>query len=189
MSSSSFKYFIFLIVVVFFQALLYGSCVSQKDNITKHACDKEFQALKDCIRQAVSFLVDWPGSLFFLCLISLDIILVFKPQTQLSWQDSQMGAQKCRFREWGDKKESPHFFYATHSSAYLSRVCFSSNFVKHVKHKQLMTGFKGYCEFSSPKTLKCSLNWSHREQLGSNKKWLLSWEVYHHDFKQLQKNL
>ena len=32
--------------------------VSQKDSITKHACDKEFQALKACIRQAVSFLVD-----------------------------------------------------------------------------------------------------------------------------------
>ena len=59
----------------FFQALLYGSCVSQKDNITKHACDKEFQALKDCIRQAVSFLSDWSGSFFFLCLISLDIML------------------------------------------------------------------------------------------------------------------
>ena len=62
----------------FFQALLYGSCVSQKDKITKHACDKEFQALKACIRQAVSFLVDWSGSLFFLCLISLDIMLVLK---------------------------------------------------------------------------------------------------------------
>ena len=93
----------------FFQALLYGSCVSQKDNITKHACDEEFQALKDCIRQAVSFLVDWSGSLFFLSLISLDIMLVFKPQTQLSWQNSQMGAQKCPFREWGDKKESLDF--------------------------------------------------------------------------------
>ena len=93
----------------FFQALLYGSCVSQKDNITKHACDKEFQVLKACIRQAVSFLVDWSGSLFFLCLISLDIMLDFKPQTQLSWQDSQMGAQKCPFREWGDKKESLSF--------------------------------------------------------------------------------
>ncbi|CAH3162678.1 unnamed protein product [Pocillopora meandrina] len=34
------------------EALLYGSCVSQKDNNTKHACDKEFQALKACIRQA-----------------------------------------------------------------------------------------------------------------------------------------
>ena len=59
----------------FFQALLYGSYVSQKDNITKHACDKEFQALKACIRQAVSFLSDWSGSFFFLCLISLDIML------------------------------------------------------------------------------------------------------------------
>ena len=29
-------------VMFFFQALLYGSYVSQKDNITKHACDKEF---------------------------------------------------------------------------------------------------------------------------------------------------
>ena len=96
-------------VMFFFQALLYGSYVSQKDNITKHACDKEFQALKACIRQAVSFLVDWSGSLFFLCLISLDIMLDFKPQTQLSWQDSQMGAQKCPFREWGDKKESLGF--------------------------------------------------------------------------------
>lgn len=34
------------------EALLYGRCVSQKDNITKHACEKEFQALKVCIRQA-----------------------------------------------------------------------------------------------------------------------------------------
>ena len=80
--------------------------VSQKDNITKYACDREFQALKGCIRQAVSFLVDWSGSLFFLCLISLDIMLDFKPQTQLSWQDSQRGAQKCPFREWGDKKKA-----------------------------------------------------------------------------------
>ncbi|XP_078382810.1 NADH dehydrogenase [ubiquinone] 1 alpha subcomplex assembly factor 8-like [Oculina patagonica] len=34
------------------QALHYGSCVSQKENITKHACDKEFHALKACIKQA-----------------------------------------------------------------------------------------------------------------------------------------
>ena len=71
------------IFIPFLQALLYGSCVSQKDNITKHACDKEFQALKACIRQAVSFLGDWSGSLFFLCLISLDIMLDFKPQTSV----------------------------------------------------------------------------------------------------------
>ena len=53
--------------------------MSQKDNITKHACDKdkEFQALKACIRQAVSFLGDLSGSLFFLNLISLDIMLNF----------------------------------------------------------------------------------------------------------------
>ena len=31
--------------IYFFQALLYWSCVSQKDKIIKHACDKEFQAL------------------------------------------------------------------------------------------------------------------------------------------------
>lgn len=36
------------------QAVHYGTCVSQKDNITKYACDKEFQALKACIKQAVS---------------------------------------------------------------------------------------------------------------------------------------
>ena len=65
--------------------------MSQKDNITKHACDKEFWALKACRRQAVSFLVDWPGSLFFLCLISFDTMLDFKPQTQLlSQQVSQV---------------------------------------------------------------------------------------------------
>ena len=57
--------------------------MSQNDNISKHACDKEFQALKACIRQAVSFLGDWSGSLFFLCLISLDIMLDFKPQTSV----------------------------------------------------------------------------------------------------------
>ena len=74
--------------------------VSQKDSITKHACDKEFQALKACIRQAVSFLVDWQGSLFFLCLISFDTMLDFKPQTQLlSQQDGQGGAQKCPVRD------------------------------------------------------------------------------------------
>ena len=79
------RYLIFLMIIFLFifQALLYGSCVSQKDNITKHACDKEFQALKACIRQAVSFLGDWSGSLFFLCLISLDIMLDFKPQTSV----------------------------------------------------------------------------------------------------------
>ena len=58
--------------------------VSQKDKITKHACDKEFRALEACIRQAVSFLVDWPSSIFFLCLISFDTMLDLKPQTQLS---------------------------------------------------------------------------------------------------------
>ena len=160
----------------FFQALLYGRCVSQTDNITNHTCNKEFQALKACIRQAVSFLVDWSGSLFFLCLISLFIMLGLNHKLQLSWQDSQMGAQKCPFRERGDKKRKSWLSNATHSLPYFSvfRVCFSSNFVKH---KQLMTGFKGYSEFSFPKTLKCSLNWSQREQLGSNKKWLLSWEV------------
>ena len=69
----------------------------------KHACDKEFWALKACIRQAVSLLVDWPGSLFFLCLISFDTMLDFKPQTQLlSQQDSQGGAQKCPVRVGGD---------------------------------------------------------------------------------------
>ena len=57
--------------------------MSQKDNINKHACDKEFQALKTCIRQAVSFLGDLSGSLFFLNLISLDIVLDFKPQTSV----------------------------------------------------------------------------------------------------------
>ena len=70
--------------MIFFQALLYGSCVSQKDNITKHACNKEFWAPKACMRQAVSFLVNWSGSHFFLCLISFDTMLDLKPQTQLS---------------------------------------------------------------------------------------------------------
>ena len=78
-----------------------------------------------------------------------------------------MGARKCPFRERGDKKRKSWFFHATHSLPYLSRVCFSSNFVKH---KHLMTGFKGYSEFSFP-------NGSQRGQSGSNKKWLLSWEV------------
>ena len=69
----------------------------------KHACDKEFWALKACIRQAVSLLVDWPGSLFCLCLISFDTMLDFKPQTRLlSLQDSQGGAQKCPVRVGGD---------------------------------------------------------------------------------------
>ena len=85
LSSSCFRYFISF-KCFFFQVLLYGSCVSQKDNINKHACDKEFRALKACIRQTVSFLVDWSCSPFFLCLISLGTIMMldFKPQTQLS---------------------------------------------------------------------------------------------------------
>ena len=71
-----------------------------------------------------------------------------------------MGAEMCPFREWGDKKENldlANTSHATHSLPYFSvfRVCFSLNFVKH---KQLMTGFKGYSEFSFPKTPKCSLN-------------------------------
>ena len=76
--------------------------VSQEDKITKHACDKKFRALEACIRQAVSFLVDWPSSLFFLCLISFDTMLDLKPQTQLSQQDSQRGAQKSPVRNGGD---------------------------------------------------------------------------------------
>ncbi|KAM7427178.1 hypothetical protein ABFA07_021644 [Porites harrisoni] len=40
-----------LIVECQTQALQYGSCVSLKENITKHACEKEFQALKACIKQ------------------------------------------------------------------------------------------------------------------------------------------
>ena len=84
----------------FFQALLYGSYVSQKDNITKHACDKEFQALKACIRQAVSFLSDWSGSFFFLCLISLDIML--DCTTNFSYHDKIVKwGQKCVLSESG----------------------------------------------------------------------------------------
>ncbi|KAK7491839.1 hypothetical protein BaRGS_00016858 [Batillaria attramentaria] len=36
------------------QALAYGKCVAAKENVTKHVCDKEFQALKECIQNAVS---------------------------------------------------------------------------------------------------------------------------------------
>ena len=126
-------------VMFFFQALLYGSYVSQKDNITKHACDKEFQALKACIRQAVSFLSDWSGSFFFLCLISLDIML--DCTTNFNYHDKIVkrgGGQKCPVREWGDKKRKPLLFPTTHSLPYLSRVCFILNFVKY---KYLLTGF------------------------------------------------
>ena len=134
----------------------------------------------------------------------------FKQQTLILWSGSQMGAQKCPFREWADDKRKLWLFHAMHSLPYFSRVCFSLNFVQTllntaqvvfntariafiftslstvqiydfhiftVIYKQLMTGFKGCSEFSFAKTLKCSLNWSQREQLGSNKKWLLSWEV------------
>ena len=133
----------------------------------------------------------------------------FKQQTLIIWSGSQMGAQKCPFREWADDKRKLWLFHAMHSLPYFSRVCFSLNFVTllntaqvvfntariafiftslskvqiydfhifTVIYKQLMTGFKGYSEFSFAKTLQCSLNWSQREQLGSNKKWLLSWEV------------
>ena len=38
-----------------------------------------------------------------------------------------------------------------HSLPYLSRVCFRSNFVNILKHKHLMTGFKGKSEFSFPR--------------------------------------
>ena len=124
------RYLIFLMIIFLFifQALLYGSCVSQKDNITKHACDKEFQALKACIRQAVSFLGDWSGSLFFWCLISLDIMLDFKPQTSVIMTRQSFeggGAQKCPFMEWGDKNRRFGFFCAAFSLLEMSRVCFS----------------------------------------------------------------
>ena len=54
--------------IYFFQALLYWSCVSQKDNIIKHACDKEFQAL---IIKPV-----WATSKFSGRLIRLSILFV-----------------------------------------------------------------------------------------------------------------
>ena len=31
--------------------------MSQKDNVTKYTCDKEFQALKACIKEVVSLLM------------------------------------------------------------------------------------------------------------------------------------
>jgi len=34
------------------QALHYGNCVSRRDNVEKNACEKEFQALKACIKKA-----------------------------------------------------------------------------------------------------------------------------------------
>jgi len=34
------------------QALSYGTCVSQWDNLRKGDCEKEFKALKDCVVKA-----------------------------------------------------------------------------------------------------------------------------------------
>lgn len=42
-----------LLIFFFKQAAAYGKCVAVKDNVTKHICDKEFRALKDCIEKAV----------------------------------------------------------------------------------------------------------------------------------------
>ena len=36
------------------QVMAYSQCVLSKDNVSKGACDKEFQALKACIQKAVS---------------------------------------------------------------------------------------------------------------------------------------
>ena len=67
--------------------------MSQKDNITKHACDKEFKALKACIKQAVSFL-DCKHLRLSLCVWFL-VRYIIRKSTKLLCKG--VGCQKLQF--------------------------------------------------------------------------------------------